>query len=58
MRRIPGDWFGLNEEGTILTGTRTGATVRLGDPLRVRVHRVDPVRGRVDLDVSGEGPAG
>jgi ribonuclease R len=52
VRRIPGDWFGLNEEGTILSGTRKGATVRIGDPLRVRVHRVDPVRGRVDLDLA------
>ena len=50
VRRLRGDWWELNEPGTILFGTRTGATIRLGDPVRVRVHRVDPPRGRVDLE--------
>jgi hypothetical protein len=45
----PREWWELNEYGTILRGERTGATLRLGDPTRVRVHRVDPIRGRVDL---------
>jgi ribonuclease R len=44
------DWWELNEQGTILHGERTGATLRLGDPLEVRVVRVDSVRGRVDLE--------
>ncbi len=43
------DWWELNEEGTILHGSRSGAALRLGDPVQVRVHRVDTVRGRVDL---------
>jgi ribonuclease R len=50
VRRLRGDWWELNEEGTILFGARTGATIRLGDPVRVRVSSVDPPRGRVDLD--------
>ena len=50
VRRLRGDWWELNEEGTILFGTRTGATLRLGDPVRVRVRSVDAPRGRVDLD--------
>jgi ribonuclease R len=55
VRRMRGDWWELNEEGTILHGTRTGATIRLGDPVRVRVHRIEAPRGRVDLDlVEGE----
>jgi ribonuclease R len=49
LRRLRGDWWELNEEGTILRGERTGETLRLGDPLRVRVERVDTARGRVDL---------
>ena len=49
VRRLRGDWFELNEQGTILHGERSGATIRLGDPLRVRVERVDAPRGRVDL---------
>jgi ribonuclease R len=49
VRRLRGDWWELNEEGTMLTGERTGETIRLGDPVRVRVERVDTARGRVDL---------
>ncbi|MEA2152310.1 MAG: ribonuclease [Solirubrobacteraceae bacterium] len=43
------DWWEINEEGTILRGERSGATLRLGDQLAVRVSRVDTPRGRVDL---------
>jgi ribonuclease R len=43
------DWWELNEEGTILHAERTGATLRLGDPVPVEVTRVDTLRGRVDL---------
>jgi len=50
VRRLRGDWWELNEEGTILFGERTGATLRLGDPVRVRVRSIDAPRGRVDLD--------
>ncbi len=49
VRRLGGDWWELNEEGTILTGERTGQTLRLGDPVRVKVERVETARGRVDL---------
>jgi ribonuclease R len=43
------EWWELNEQGTILRGERSGAPLRLGDPLRVRVERVETLRGRVDL---------
>ncbi|HSZ70582.1 MAG TPA: RNB domain-containing ribonuclease [Solirubrobacteraceae bacterium] len=43
------DWWELNEEGTILRGERSGSALRLGDPIAVRVARVDAPRGRVDL---------
>jgi ribonuclease R len=43
------EWWELNEEGTILKGEHTGATLRLGDAIDVRVARVDSIRGRVDL---------
>jgi ribonuclease R len=49
VRRLRGDWWELNEEGTMLTGERSGETIRLGDPVRVRVERVETARGRVDL---------
>jgi len=47
------EWWELNEEATILRGERTGASLRLGDPVRVRVARVDTIRGRVDLEPAG-----
>jgi ribonuclease R len=47
------EWWELNEQGTILQGERTGATVRLGDEIDVRVARVDAIRGRVDLTPAG-----
>jgi ribonuclease R len=53
------EWWEINEQGTILRGERTGATLRLGDAIDVRVARVEPLRGRVDLFPSGEEtPAG
>jgi ribonuclease R len=49
VRKLRGEWWELNEEGTILHGTRSGAAIRIGDRLRVQVERVDTARGRVDL---------
>jgi ribonuclease R len=49
VRRLRGDWWELNEQGTMLVGTRNGGVLRLGDPLEVRVGRIDAPRGRVDL---------
>jgi ribonuclease R len=45
-------WWELNEHGTILHGERVGETLRLGDPIAVRVRRVETARGRVDLGPS------
>ena len=55
VRRLRGDWWELDEFGTMLTGERTGETIRLGDPVRVKVERVEIARGRVDL-VPAEAP--
>jgi ribonuclease R len=49
VRRLTGDWWELNEQGTVLVGTRSGGAIRLGDPVRVQVGRIDAPRGRVDL---------
>jgi ribonuclease R len=49
VRRLIGDWWELNELGTGLHGTRTGRTIRLGDPIQVQVGTIDAPRGRVDL---------
>ncbi len=49
VRRLRGDWWELNEQATVLVGTRTGAAIRLGDTVEVSVGRIDAPRGRVDL---------
>jgi ribonuclease R len=49
VRRLGGDWWELNEEGTVLVGTRNGGAIRLGDRLAVEVNSIDAPRGRVDL---------
>jgi ribonuclease R len=49
VRSLRDDWFELNEEGTILSGSKTGRAIRLGEPVWVRVDRVEPARGRVTL---------
>jgi ribonuclease R len=54
VRRMRGDWWELNEEGTMLVGARTGDVLRLGDRVRVQVARVDAPRGRVDLVPASE----
>jgi ribonuclease R len=52
VRRLRGDWWELNEVGTLLQGAESGRVVRIGDPVRVMVRKVDAPRGRVDLDVT------
>ena len=49
VRLMRGERFDLNETETALVGRRSGQSVRLGDPLSVRVDRVEAPRGRVDL---------
>jgi ribonuclease R len=58
VRLIRGERFDLNETETALVGGRSGRAIRLGDPLSVRVDRVEAPRGRVDLVPAGEIGAG
>ena len=44
-----GEWWELDELGVILHATKSGAQLKLGDPVRVMVERVESPRGRVDL---------
>jgi ribonuclease R len=53
VRKLKGDWWELNELETMLIGAGSGARIRLGDPLTVRVEKVDAPRGRVDLSTPG-----
>ncbi len=43
-------WWELNEQGTILASESSSHRLRLGDPVTVRVGRVEAARGRADLD--------
>jgi ribonuclease R len=49
VRRMRGDWWELNDEGTMLVAEKSGNVLRLGDEVEIRVDRVDSPRGRVDL---------
>jgi ribonuclease R len=51
-RRLRG-WWTLNELGTALEAEESGRRLRLGDPIRVSVDRVETARGRVDLSPAG-----
>jgi ribonuclease R len=55
-RRLPGDYFQLNEHGTALVGRRSGKPYRLGDELEVRVEEIRRSEGKVELALSA--PAG
>jgi ribonuclease R len=57
-RLMRGERFDLNESETALVGGRTGRKVRLGDPVTVRVDRVEAPRGRVDLVPASDGEGG
>ena len=46
VRRLRGDWWELNEEGTMLLGDAPGGDMRLGDPVRVRSTGRDAARAR------------
>ena len=53
VRRFGGERFSLDEHETALIGSKTGRTVRFGDPVTVTVTRVQPILGRVDLLFAG-----
>jgi ribonuclease R len=54
IRRMRGDWWDINEQETALVGADSGRTIRLGDPIRVAVGRVDAPRGRADLELAAD----
>ena len=48
-RSLGGDYYELNELGTALEGRRSGRAYRLGDPLAVRVEKIERPTGKVEL---------
>lgn len=51
-RRMPGDYYELDPLGTALVGRRSGSAYRLGDPIRVRVERIEKTEGKVALELA------
>ncbi len=49
-RRLPDDHYRQHQLDTGLVGSRTGRRIRLGDAIDVRVVRIEPLRGRVELE--------
>jgi exoribonuclease R len=48
-RRLPGSRYELDRAEVALVN-REKSTLRLGDPVKVRVAGVDPSRGRAELE--------
>ncbi|MGD9694186.1 MAG: RNB domain-containing ribonuclease [Thermoleophilia bacterium] len=64
-RRLEEDHYRADPLGVMLVGDRGGRRIRLGDPVGVRAVRIEPLRGRVELEPSsavrrpaGVGPGG
>ena len=49
-RRLPGERYELDRAEVVLKSRAGGLTLRLGDPVSVRVTGIDTERGRVDLE--------
>ncbi len=56
-RRLEDDHYRADPLGVSLIGTRSGRRIRLGDRLDVRVVRIEPLRGRVELEPASGGPS-
>lgn len=52
-RRLRDDYFELNPLGTALVGRRGGRTIRLGDPIEVRVAEIRRTEGKVEVAPAG-----
>jgi ribonuclease R len=51
-RRLPGGRYELNRAEVALVNRGSKSTLRLGDPISVRVSGVDAARGRADLELA------
>jgi ribonuclease R len=49
VRFLSGDYYELDPLGIALVGRRSGRSYRLGDPISVRVERIEKPTGRVSL---------
>jgi len=56
FRHMPDDHYMPDEFSAEAVGEDTGRRFRLGDAVRVRVHDIEPLRGRVTLDLADRPP--
>ena len=52
------DYYDYHEKEHLLAGRRSGVRFRIGDPVRVRVGRVDLERRRIEFAPGGTGAGG
>jgi len=52
-RHLPGGRYELDKAEVALVNGGSKASLRLGDPVKVKATGVDPQRGRVDLELAG-----
>ena len=55
-RRLADDYYRADPLEVALVGTAGGRRIRVGDAIAVRVVRIEPLRGRVELEPAGAGP--
>jgi ribonuclease R len=55
-RRLEDDHYRADPLGVMLIGDASGRRIRLGDPIEVRVIRIEPLRGRVELEPADAAP--
>ncbi|UUX50924.1 ribonuclease R [Nisaea acidiphila] len=58
MKRLPGDFYDLDDHRHSLSGRATGLTFKIGDPVTVRLVDADPLTGGVLLDYISGGTEG
>lgn len=58
LSAIPDDFFVFDPVRTTLTGRQTRRVIRLGDTIRVQVHRVDRAKKQIDFRPEGPAPEG
>ncbi len=52
-RRLEDDHYRADPLGVFLVGASTGRRIRMGDDIRARVVRIEPLRGRIELEPAG-----
>jgi ribonuclease R len=54
VRRMHGDWWELNQQGSKLQGRHTGKSLALGQAVDIKVEQVSLPRARVDLTLASD----